>query len=79
MAYKKYDSSRAELVYSTAYHKVKENSLMNTSIDSSNRRVTSRKPIKMVEFYMWHKRFVKPISWAHDLSVGGIPFNIIEI
>lgn len=78
MSYKKYDSSRAELVYSTAYHKVKNSSLMTTSIDSSKKRVTT-KPTKMVEFSMWNRRFVKPISWASDLSKVGIIFNIIEI
>lgn len=78
MAYKKYDSSRAELVYSTAYHKANNSSLMNTSIDSPKRRV-SVKPIKMVEFYVWNRRFVKPISWASDLSKAGIIFNVIEI
>lgn len=78
MSYKKYDSSRAELVYSTAYHKVKEISLMTTSTDSSKRRMPN-KPTKMVEFYMWHRRFVKPISWASDLSKVGITFNIIEL
>lgn len=78
MSYK-FDSSRVELVYSTAYHKVKNTNLMTTSTDSSKRRVTTTKPTKMVEFYMWNRRFVKPISWASDLSKVGIHFNIIEI
>ena len=77
MSYK-FDSSRAELVYSTAYHKVKDSSLVKTSIDSPKKRV-STKPTKMVEFCMWNRRFVKPISWASDLSKVGIPFNIIEV
>lgn len=78
MGYKKYDSSRVELVYSTAYHKVKNTSLMTTSTDSPKKRV-STKPTKMVEFYLWNRRFVKPISWASDLKTVGITFNIIEI
>lgn len=78
MSYKKYDSSRAELVYSTAYHKVKNTSLMSTSIDSPKRRV-STKPTKMVEFCLWNRRFVKPISWASDLRAVGISYVIKEV
>lgn len=79
MSYKKYDSSRAELVYSTTYHKVNNSSLISTSIDSSKRRVTTNKPTKMVEFYVWNRRFVKPISWASDLKAVGISYVIKEI
>lgn len=78
MSYKKYDSSRAELVYSTVYHKVNNSSLMKTSIDSPKKRV-STKPTKMVEFYLWNRRFVKPISWASDLKVAGITYNEIVL
>lgn len=78
MVHKKYDSSRVELVYSTAYHKVNNSSLMHTSIDSPKRRVTT-KPTKMVEVYLFGIRWVKPISWIPDLKAAGISFNIIEI
>lgn len=79
MAYKKYDSSRAELVYSTAYHKVKNSSLVNTSIDSPKKRVTTYKPTKMVEFFLFGIKWTKPASWIPDLEAAGITYNIIEI
>lgn len=77
MVHKKYDSSRAELVYSTAYHKVKNISLMNTSM-TLKKRVTT-KPTKMVEFYLFGIRWIKPTSWIPDLKAAGIYFNIIEV
>ena len=80
MAYKKYGSSRAELVYSTAYHRVKNSSSMyNTSIDSPKKRVSPYKPTKMVEFYLFGIKWTKPASWISDLKAAGITYNIIEI
>lgn len=78
MPYKKYDSSRAELVYSTVYHKVNNSSLMNiTSTDSSKRRM-STKPTKMVEFYLFGIKWTKPASWIPDLRAAGITYIIKE-
>lgn len=78
MSYK-FDCSRAELVYSTAYHRVKNSSSMNTSIDSPKKRVTSHKPTKMVEFYLFGIKWTKPASWIPDLRAAGITYNIVEI
>ena len=77
MSYK-FDSSRAELVYSTAYHKVKENSLMNTSIGSSKRRVATNTSLKMVEFCLFGIKWIKPASWIPDLKAAGITYKIKE-
>lgn len=79
MSYKKYDSSRAELVYSTAYHKVKNSSLMSTTSTDSSKRRMSTKLTKMVEFYLFGIKWIKPASWIPDLKAAGIAYNEIVL
>ena len=74
----KKSSVNVEFYYSTAYHKVKENSLMNTSSNSSKRRVASNTSRKMVEFYLFGIKWIKPVSWIPDLKAAGITYKIKE-
>lgn len=51
---------------------------MNTSIGSSKRRVATNTSPKMVEFYLFGIKWIKPASWIPDLKAAGITYKIKE-
>lgn len=40
--------------------------------------IRNRKPVPMVEFYLYGVRYIKPYSWVTDLKAARIDYNLIS-